>query len=80
MFVVREDNGLLPGGGPGESGYVGWEILMALRGVLTRGDANGTASDYLGLTLLSTMVLAVLLMIGGIEQNPGTVVEVENTM
>jgi hypothetical protein len=30
--------------------------------------------------VLSVMVLAILLMIGGIEQNPGPVVEVKNTM
>jgi hypothetical protein len=33
----------------------------------------------LGLTVLSSMVLAVLLIIGGVEQNPGPDVEVENT-
>ena len=42
-----------------------------------RGDANGTAGDCLGLTVLSSMVLAVLLLIGGVEQNPGPVVEME---
>ena len=45
-----------------------------------RGDANGTSGDYLGLTVLSSMVLAVLLVIGGVEHNPGPVVEVENTV
>ena len=45
-----------------------------------RGDANGMAGDCLGLTVLSSMVLAVLLVIGGVEQNPGPVVEVENTV
>jgi len=50
------------------------------RGVSRRGDANGTTGDCLGLTVLSSMVLAVLLMIGGVEQNPGPVVEVENTV
>jgi len=44
------------------------------RGVHRRGDANGTTGDCLGLTVLSSMVFAVLLMIGGIEQNPGPVV------
>jgi len=38
-----------------------------------------TSGDCLGLTVLSSMVLAVLLVIGGVEQNPGPVVEVENT-
>jgi len=48
--------------------------------VSRRGDANGTSGDYLGLTVLSSMVLAVLLVIGGVEHNPGPVVEVENTV
>jgi hypothetical protein len=30
--------------------------------------------------VISWMILAVLLMIGGIEQDPGPVVEVENTV
>ena len=34
----------------------------------------------LGLTVLCFMVLAMLLIIGGVEQNPGPVVEVENTV
>ena len=44
------------------------------------GDANGTTGDCLGLTVLSSMVLAVLLIMGGVEQNPGPVLEVENTV
>ena len=53
---------------------------MAWRGVSRRGDGNGTTGDCLGLTVLSFIVLAVLLMIGGVEQNPGLVLEVENTV
>jgi hypothetical protein len=45
--------------------------------VLRRRDANGKIGDCLGLTVLILMILAVLLF-GGIEQNPGPVVEVEN--
>jgi len=48
--------------------------------VSRRGDANGTSGDCLVLTVLSSMVLAVLLIIGGVEQNPCPVVEVENTV
>jgi hypothetical protein len=44
------------------------------------GEANGMTGDYLGLTVLSSMVLAILLIISGIEQNPGPIVEVENTV
>ena len=53
---------------------------MAWRGVLKCDAANGTTGYCLGLTVLSSMVLAVLLMITGIEQNPGPVVEGENTV
>jgi hypothetical protein len=49
-------------------------------GMSRRGDANGTTADCLGLSVLSFMVLAVLLIIGGVEQNPGPVLEVENTV
>jgi len=47
--------------------------------VIWRGDANGTYGDCLGLMVLSSMVLAVLLVVG-VKQNPGPVVEVENTV
>ena len=43
-------------------------------------DANRTTVDCLELTVLSSMILALLLTIGGIEQNPGPVLEVENTV
>ena len=39
-----------------------------------RDDAKGTSRDCLFLTALSSMVLVVLLVIGGVEQNPGPVV------
>jgi hypothetical protein len=42
------------------------------------GDANQATGVCLGLTELSSMVLAVLLVIGRVEQNPAPVVEVEN--
>jgi len=57
-----------------------WVGRVSWRGVSRCGDANGTTSDCLGLTVLCSMVLAVLLIIGGVEQNPGPVVEVENTV
>ena len=50
---------------------------MACLGVVC---TNGTSGDCLGLTVLSSMVLAVLLVIGGVEQNPGPVVEVKNNV
>jgi len=55
-----------------------WAGRFSWRGVPRRGD--GTTGDCLELAVLSSMVLVVLLMIGGIEQNPGPVVEMENTM
>ena len=47
-----------------------------LRGV----DANGTTDESLGLTVQISMILSVLLMFGGIEQNTGPVMEVENNV
>ena len=49
-------------------------------GLPRRGDANRTTGGCLELTVLCSMVLAVLLMIGGTEHSPGPVVEVENTV
>ena len=49
---------------------------MAWRGVLKCDAANGTTGYCLGLTVLSSMVLAVLMMIGETEHIPGPVVEV----
>jgi len=57
-----------------------WAGRFSCRGVSRRGDANGTSGDCLGLTVPSSMFLAVLLVSGGVEQNPGPVVEVENTV
>jgi hypothetical protein len=45
-----------------------------------RDDGNGKTGDFLGLTVLCWMVLCVLLMNCGIEQNPGPVVAVENSV
>jgi hypothetical protein len=45
-----------------------------------RGDANGKTGDCVVLMVLSSRVLAASLMIGGIEQNPGPVEELENTV
>ena len=42
--------------------------------------ANRTTGDFLGLTVLSLMVLTFFLMSGGTEQNAGPVVEAENTV
>jgi hypothetical protein len=57
-----------------------WAGRYSWRGFSRRGDANGTSGNCLGLTVLSSMVLVVLLIIGGVEQNPGPDVEVENTV
>jgi len=50
------------------------------RDVLRLGDANGKTGDCLVLMVLSSMILAVLLKIGGIWQNPVLVLVVENTV
>jgi len=57
-----------------------WAGRFSWLGVPRRGDANRTTGYCLGLTVLSSMILAVLLMISGIEQNSGPVVEGENTV
>jgi len=75
---VWVENGLLTGGLPREGEYLGWEILVACRRVSKGGDANGTTDNCLGMAVLSSMVLAVCLIIGGVEKNPGPVVEVDS--
>ena len=57
-----------------------WTGRFSWRGLSRRGDASGTTADCLVLTVLSFMVLAVLLIIGGVKQNPGPILEMENTM
>ena len=54
-----------------------WARKVSWRGVPRRGDADGKTGEYLGLTVLSSVVLAMLLITGGVEQNPGPVVEVD---
>jgi len=53
---------------------------VAWRGVLRYGDDNGKTGDSLGLTVLSSVVLAVLIMTGGTEQNQGLVMGGENNV
>ena len=71
MGCYLEDYRATVGAWPGEFSWLG---------VPRRGDANGTTGDCLELTVLSSMVFTDLITIGGIEQNPGPVVEVENTV
>jgi len=51
-----------------------WTGRFSWPGVSRRVDANRTTGDCLGLTMLSSMVLAVLLKIRGVQQIPGPVV------
>ena len=57
-----------------------WAGRVSWRCVPRRGDADGKTGEYLGLTVLRSVVLAMLLIIGGVEQHPGPVGEVENTV
>jgi len=57
-----------------------WAGRFSWRGISRCGEVKETAGDCLGLTVLRLVVLALLLMMGGIEKNPGLVVEVENTV
>ena len=51
---------------------------LARSGESRLGDANQASGHCLGLIALSSTTLALLLIIGGIEQNPGRVMEKEN--
>jgi hypothetical protein len=53
------------------------EAEAAKRGAAKCSDVNGAKSICLGLTFLSALILAVLLIIGGIEQNPGPTGEMD---
>ena len=57
-----------------------WAGRFSGRGVAARGGANGATGDGFGLTVLNSMVLAVLLIITGVDQIPRTAVEVKNTV
>jgi hypothetical protein len=48
-----------------------WAGRIAWRGGSKRGDDIGTTGKCLGFTMLSFLIVAVLLLIGGIEKNPG---------
>jgi hypothetical protein len=56
-----------------------WAGRFSWRG-MPRRDANGRTGDCLELSVPSSIVLAILLMICGIDQNPGPVVEVKNAV
>jgi hypothetical protein len=71
MVCYLEDHGATVGT---RVGRISWH------GVPRRGDPNGMTGGCVGLTVLISRVLAALLMIGGNEQNPGPVEEVENTV
>jgi hypothetical protein len=55
---------------------------LSWRGGPRRSDAIRTTGDFsgLGLTVLNWIVLAVLLVVGGVEQNPGPGVERKNAI
>ena len=57
-----------------------WAGRFSRRGVPGRGDANRTTGGCLEFALLSSMVLALLLIIGVTEHNSGPAVEVEKTV
>jgi len=61
-----------------------WAGRFSWRGVAWRGirydDDNGETGNSLDLTVLSSAVLALLQMTGGTEQNPGLVMEGENSI
>jgi hypothetical protein len=64
-----KENGLLPGG------------ILCMSGYLGHASGHATArqvASFLGLMILCAAVLATLLVIGSVDQNPGPGVEGEN--
>ena len=61
------------------AGRLSWRG-MSKRGVGKRGDAIENSGKCLGLTMRSSLILAVLLIICGIEQNPGPAAEMDTTV
>ena len=57
-----------------------WAGRFTWRGGAKCRDDIGKTGNSLGSTMISFLMLAVLLLIGGIEQNPGPVAESENTV
>ncbi|PNF36340.1 hypothetical protein B7P43_G00510 [Cryptotermes secundus] len=56
-----------------------WAARTPWRHVQGR-EVNGQARSYIGNMLLCAAALAIVLVIGGVEQNPGPVVEAENIL
>jgi len=77
---VFRDYGLLPGRLPGARGYLGGEISCVSRTSRRTANGNGHAVLCLGTTILCATTLAVLLVIGGVEEDPGPDVESEKIM
>jgi hypothetical protein len=69
-------NGLLPGRLPSPREYLGCEDFL----VYCPRSSNAQAISYIANMLLCTATLTALLVIGGMEQNPGPGVEVENSL
>jgi hypothetical protein len=70
---IRVVSGLLSGGLPGKCGHLSGRFSW--HGVPRHGEANRNVGDCLVLMMLSSVVLALLLVIGGFEQNSGPVTE-----
>jgi hypothetical protein len=56
-----------------------WGVRTSWRTAQGQG-SNGQAISYIGNILLCTAALTVLLVIGGVEQNPGPGVEADNSL
>ena len=77
---VFRDYGLLPGRLPGTRGYLGSVDFMHSRTTRRTAKGNGHAILCLGTMFLCATTLVVLLVIGGVEENPGPGVEAEKIM
>jgi hypothetical protein len=61
------------------AGRIAWSGVAAKRGGTKCSDDIGARSKCLGLILLSSSILAALLIFGGMEQNPGPSVGTDST-
>jgi hypothetical protein len=73
VFSECAVNGLLPRGLLNPKGYLNWRTAQG------RGNIE-EAISYIGNMFLCAAAVTVLLVIGGVEQNPGPGVEAENSL
>ena len=74
---IARECGLLPGRLPGACGYLDSENFMGYKDLMAYCTGKGMMTFCLETMILCATALAVLLVIGGVEKNPGPGVEAE---